>query len=164
MSSAKWRPFCLGLNVLIGHVTPKEVKPHMKPCCRFQRMLKLFFSEIDDYITCTADVAVKYCGADAGAWQRKYAERMQGPVKQYLGCQTGNCTIMLSPKIMMTSSNGNIFRVTGHLCGEFTGHRWFETPSRPLWRHCNVLYIKWKKMFTSAMNGEISNFVWKLHI
>ena len=27
-------------------------------------------------------------------------------------------------KYMMTSSNGNIFRVTGPLCGEFTGHRW----------------------------------------
>ena len=69
---------------------------------------------------------------------------------------------------MMTSSNGNICRVTGHLCGEFTGRRWipctkasdavlwcfldlrlnkklskqwgdwwFETPSHPLWRHCN---------------------------
>ena len=57
---------------------------------------------------------------------------------------------------MMTSSNGNIFRVTGHLCGEFTGHVevffdlrpikwlskqpwgwWFETLSRPLWRHRN---------------------------
>ena len=25
---------------------------------------------------------------------------------------------------MMTSSNGNIFRVTGLFCGEFTGHRW----------------------------------------
>ena len=25
---------------------------------------------------------------------------------------------------MMTSSNGNIFRVTGPLCGELTGHRW----------------------------------------
>ena len=25
---------------------------------------------------------------------------------------------------MMTSSNGNIFRVTDPLCGEFTGHRW----------------------------------------
>ena len=25
---------------------------------------------------------------------------------------------------MMTSSNKNIFRVTGPLCGEFTGHRW----------------------------------------
>ena len=72
--------------------------------------------------------------------------------------------------IMITSSNGNIFRVTGSLCGEFTGHgelpsqrpvtrsfdvffdlrlnkrlskKWrdwlFETPSRSLWRHCNLL-------------------------
>ena len=63
---------------------------------------------------------------------------------------------------MMTSTNGNIFHVTGPLCGEFTGQRpvtrsfdvffdlrlikrlskhsrgwWFETLSRPLWRHCN---------------------------
>ena len=70
----------------------------------------------------------------------------------------------LLPATMMTSSNGNIFRVTGHLCGEFTGlrHRpvtrsfdiffdlrlnkrlskqpwgwWFETLSCPLWRQCN---------------------------
>ena len=28
------------------------------------------------------------------------------------------------PQIIMTSSNGNIFRVTGPLCVEFTGHRW----------------------------------------
>ena len=28
------------------------------------------------------------------------------------------------PIHMMTYSNGSIFRVTGHLCGEFTGHRW----------------------------------------
>ena len=26
---------------------------------------------------------------------------------------------------VITSSNGNIYRVTGPLCGEFTGHRWF---------------------------------------
>ena len=60
---------------------------------------------------------------------------------------------------MMTSSNGNIFRVTGPLWEESTGHRsfdvffdlrlnkrlskqrrrqWFETPSRSLWRHCYV--------------------------
>ena len=75
---------------------------------------------------------------------------------------------------MMMSSNGNVFRVTGHLCGEFTGPRWipaqrpvtrsfdvffdlrpnkrlskqwwgwwFETPSCPLWRHCNVLINSW---------------------
>ena len=37
---------------------------------------------------------------------------------------------------MMTSSNGNIFRVTGHLYGEFTGHRWFprrKTSDTELW-------------------------------
>ena len=38
---------------------------------------------------------------------------------------------------MMTSSNGNIFRVTGHLCGEFTGPWWFETPPWSLWRQRN---------------------------
>ena len=31
---------------------------------------------------------------------------------------------------MMTSSNGNIFRVTGHLCGEFTGH---NSPHKGQW-------------------------------
>ena len=33
---------------------------------------------------------------------------------------------------MMTSSSGNIFRATGPLCGEFTGHR-----NKRSWRHCN---------------------------
>ena len=78
--------------------------------------------------------------------------------------------IVIQSSFMMTSSNGDIFRVTGHLCGEITGPRWisrtkasdaeldvffdvplnkrlskqssgwwFETPSRPLWRHHNVI-------------------------
>ena len=41
---------------------------------------------------------------------------------------------------MMTSSNGNIFRVTGHLCGEFpvTG----EVPAqRPVTRSCGVFLL-----------------------
>ena len=85
----------------------------------------------------------------------------------------GMCEIALwsvQSSSMMTPWNGNIFRVTGPLCGEFTGHRWipltkasdaelcwflyvprlnkrfskhsrrrwFKTPSRSLWRHCNV--------------------------
>ena len=57
---------------------------------------------------------------------------------------------------MMTSSNENIFPLTGPLCGEFTGHRrspltkagdtqlwcflWFETPSIPLWPYCNARF------------------------
>ena len=79
-----------------------------------------------------------------------------------------NSVSLIQLQYMMTSSNGHIFCVTGHLCGELTGHRWiphtqpvtrgfdvffdlhlnkrlskqwwgwwFETPSRPLWRHCN---------------------------
>ena len=39
-------------------------------------------------------------------------------------CQKGNGNQYHWLYWMMTSSNGNIFRVTGHLCGEFTGHRW----------------------------------------
>ena len=63
----------------------------------------------------------------------------------------------------MTSSNGNIFRVTGYLCGEFPTQKqvtrsfdvsfdlllnkrlskkswgwWFGTLLHPLWRHCNT--------------------------
>ena len=41
---------------------------------------------------------------------------------------------------MMTSSNGNIFRVTGHFCGEFTGLRWIpltKASDAELW------YFRW---------------------
>ena len=75
-----------------------------------------------------------------------------------------NCIFLVYSHSMMTSSNGNSFRVTGHLCREFTGPRvtwgfyvffdlrpnkrlskqsrgwWFETPSRPLCRHRNGLW------------------------
>ena len=34
------------------------------------------------------------------------------------------CLYLSCDGVMMTSSNGNIFRVTGLLCREFTGHRW----------------------------------------
>ena len=44
----------------------------------------------------------------------------------------------------MTSSNGNIFRVTGHLCGEFTGPRWIprtKASDAELW--CFFLFCVW---------------------
>ena len=71
--------------------------------------------------------------------------------------------LILSQGLIMTSPNGNIFRVTGPLCGgihrspvnsprkgQWRGAlmfcalnnqswgRWFETPPVSLWRHCNV--------------------------
>ena len=82
---------------------------------------------------------------------------------------------------MMTSSNGNILRVTGPLCGEFTGPGefpaqrpvtrsfdvyfdlrlnkrlskqswgwWFETLSRSLWRHRNVMRFRWISYMATA--------------
>ena len=47
-----------------------------------------------------------------GAWNLRILELQMN----YYDCFTD--------RAMMTSSNGNIFRVTGHLCGEFTGPRW----------------------------------------
>ena len=38
----------------------------------------------------------------------------------YYNNADGSCLV----KYMMTSSNGNLFRVTGPLCGEFTGLQW----------------------------------------
>ena len=40
---------------------------------------------------------------------------------------------------MMTSSNGNIFRVTGLLCGEFTGPSEFPA-QRPVTRSFDVFF------------------------
>ena len=39
----------------------------------------------------------------------------------------------------MTSSNGNIIRVTGHLYGEFTGHRWIHR-KRSVTRRFDVFF------------------------
>ena len=84
------------------------------------------------------------------------------------------CHILVSfVQNMMTSSNGNIFRATDPLCGEFTGHPsqrpvtrsfdvffdprlnkrlskqswgwWFETPWRSSWRHCNA-WASWLRV------------------
>ena len=44
----------------------------------------------------------------------------------------------------MTSSNGNIFRVTGPLCGEFTGHRWIPlTTDSDAELRCFFLICAW---------------------
>ena len=51
------------------------------------------------------------------------------------------CIKMLSTDFytMMTSSNGNIFRVTGPLCGEFTGSGEFPA-QRPVTRSFDVYF------------------------
>ena len=45
-------------------------------------------------------------------------------IKDHFETISINCFQTCMLPYMMASSNGNIFRVTGHLCGEFTGPRW----------------------------------------
>ena len=106
------------------------------------------------------------------------------------GMETLSALAALGEGGMMTSSNGNILRVTGHWCGKFTGEfpaqrpvtrrsfdvlfdlrlnkrlskqswgRWFETLLRPLWRHCN--YLPTTDGFPSqrATNVDFSFLLW----
>ena len=61
--------------------------------------------------------------------------------------------IYINAQGMMTSSNGNNFRVTGHVCGEFTGHRssgwWFQTPSAPIMT--SLYWVSWSMCCISSM-------------
>ena len=88
----------------------------------------------------------------------------------------------------MTSSNGNIFRVTGPLWGEFTGEFpsqrpvtrsfdvffalrlnkrlnkhsrrwWFETPWHPLWRHCDDNHTARALLWFCKINAIMSHGV-----
>ena len=53
---------------------------------------------------------------------------------------------------MLTSSKGNIFRVTGLLCREFTGHRWIPR-TKPVTRSFHVsLICAWTDSW--ANNGD----------
>ena len=54
----------------------------------------------------------------------------------------------------MTSSIRNIFRVTGHLCGEFTGPRWISR-TRPVTRSFDVF-------FYLCLNKRLSKQSWGL--
>ena len=54
-----------------------------------------------------------------------------------------------SPHPTMTSSNGNIFRLTGPLCREFTGHRW-NPPNKGQWRGALIIF------FYRRLNNRLS--------
>ena len=52
---------------------------------------------------------------------------------------------------MMTSSNGNSFRITGHLCGDFTGPRW-NSPQKGQWRGALMF-----SLISARINGWVKN-------
>ena len=61
--------------------------------------------------------------------------------------------------IMMTSSNGNIFRVTGPLCGDFTGHWWI--PHKGHWREALMFSLSCAWINAWVKNREAGD--WRPH-
>ena len=53
---------------------------------------------------------------------------------------------------MMTLSNGNIFPVTGPLCGEFTSHQWFHAQRSVMW--------SFDVFFDLCLNKQLSKQSW----
>ena len=47
----------------------------------------------------------------------------------------------------MTSSNGNFFRVTGHLCGDFTGPRWIPRTKASVAKHLKMSSGNWRPFY-----------------
>ena len=73
-------------------------------------------------------------------------------VSRCRGSQYASHLIRNDAQVMMTSSNGNIFRVTGPLCGEFTGPGEFPS-QRPVTRSFDVF-------FDLPLNKRLSKQPW----
>ena len=68
---------------------------------------------------------------------------------------------------MMTSSNGNIFRVTGPLCGEFTGPGEFPTQRPVTWSFDVFFDVRLNKRLSKHSSGwlfeTLSWSLWRHH-
>ena len=95
MSPVKWRPFC-------------PEKDELNYC----NVVFMFHDIIDEIL--------EMAGYDS------HGKSTSCSTRQPFSCLwlVNNTHNLPRTKRMMTTSNGNIFRVTGPLCGEFTGHRW----------------------------------------
>ena len=67
-------------------------------------------------------------------------------------------TVAVWLDFMMTSSNGNILRVTGPMCGKFTGHRWISF-TKGQWRGALIfsLICAWTNRWANNRDaGDLS--------
>ena len=100
---------CNGINHFLWNIAMSDVHSNIKT--PFYRYTK--FRYIDKFHSLTFTIGIPIPERSL-YWSRPLASkrrRLSSPHNVVNGH-------------MMTSSNGNIFRVTGHLCGEFTGPRW----------------------------------------
>ena len=101
-------------------------------CCLNVASNRSFFTNSRSYIcsrfteagTSGTKAAIKYVSTNTKCWkiyiECYHSEKTNPPRTKKPTC----CRPELSISSWWRSSNGNIFRVIGHLCGEFTGHWW----------------------------------------
>ena len=137
MSSAKWRLFCLGLNVLMDAQIGGDKSNENSAPIRIRQMIQTQFSSRSRAKQTRLSKMLR--------WTNYWALRLlivtlklQVILQFVTRPPVRALDTLWSMKLrhMKTSSNGNIFRVTGHLCGEFTGPRWIprtKTSDAELW-------------------------------
>ena len=72
--------------------------------------------------------------------QRQVKCRIMGKFASWLGAFLQDAIMSSQALRMMTWSNGNTFRVTGPLCGEFIAHRWIPR-TKDQWRGALVFSL-----------------------
>ena len=138
MSSGKWRPLCLGLNELNNNVGTTEIYMYLKNTCLVLNvMINVVLSKIS--------IKSSYL------YQLPNWRWILHPII-ILSCWWSGATYWCCCKGMMTSSNGNISRVTGPLCVEFTGPGEFPA-QRPVTRGFDVF-------FDLRLNKRLSKQPW----
>ena len=121
MLSGKWQPLCLSLDVLsplhgkIDVIYRQDSYNHVTithPCLNISNSsAKLPWKLVHGWTSnCTPEKRTSVIDYPFQNYGNKTGPRYL--VSKYIN--RGHC--------MMTLSNGNIFRVTGPLCGEFSGH------------------------------------------
>ena len=112
MLSAKWQPFYLGLNISLSVSCNWVI---FSPA-RIHTAGKFYHSTLRRSSIWKSEVCKRLYGRKLNFQHTLSPER----------ANSANVSIFTSDVVitMMTSSNENIFRVTGPLWGESTGHRW----------------------------------------
>ena len=78
-------------------------------------------------------------------WKKSFIFQLKSHCNVFIGVQLTISQHWFSSH-MMRSSNENIFRITGPLCREFTGHRWFpltKASNTELWCFLWSALTKW---------------------
>ena len=132
--------FCLGLNVLTHSLTSTRGANVWTTTCGIKRCLTIDTRQVYNFDFEFLQFIILFSKTD-------YTSTIWNIINKSAVNVLGVIDI-----IMMTSSNGNILRVTGPFIKEFTGHRWirltkasdaglwcflWSAQSRSSWRHCN---------------------------